>query len=446
MHNPSAPPRPDEHSAARHTHAWTVPEFKRVLSATVLIALGNWMERIVVGWYVLDQSGSIFLTAASFAARQAPAVFAAPIAGVLADRVSRSRMLGITALFKGGTLIALWAVIAPGDLPVWPVFIIVAFSGIGQSFEIPATQGLVTDAVPRRLRMNAIATQSIGARAVGALGGLAGGVVSEQFGVASALLAGVGVFALGAFATTLIRLPTRRPSAQVSRQATNRHSGLEPESRTKPDRQAKGATGRGARLNVFADAIDGLRLLFAIPVVRTLLIVAVVVEVFGFAYGAVLPAMARDALGVEAAGLGALTMMAGFGGLTGVGVLALLGDFQRKGLLLIGVAVLYGVFLIAFALSGLFPLSLALMFGVGMMAGSFDAMQWTLLQQNVPDDMRGRAIGGWVFAISFGWVGHLALGAVAEWVGVQWALGVAGAVVVVTGLVVWRVAPLLRRT
>ena len=93
-------------------------------------------------------------------------------------------------------------------------------------------------------------------------------------------------------------------------------------------------------MNVFADAIDGLRLLFAIPVVRTLLIVAVVVEVFGFAYVAVMPAMARDALGVEEGGLGALTMMAGFGGLAGVGVLALLGDFQRKGSLLVGVAVL----------------------------------------------------------------------------------------------------------
>ena len=55
--------------------------------------------------------------------------------------------------------------------------------------------------------------------------------------------------------------------------------------------------------------------------------------------------------------------------------------------------------------------------GVGAMAAAFDAMQW----------MRGRAIGGWVFAIGFGWVGHLALGAATETFGVQWALAATGA-------------------
>ena len=73
--------------------------------------------------------------------------------------------------------------------------------------------------------------------------------------------------------------------------------------------------------------------------------------------------------------------------------------------------------------------------GVGASAAAFDAMQWTLLQLNVPEEMRGRAVGAWVFAIGFGWIGHIGLGAIGEQIGVQWALTVAGLVVILTGLV-----------
>ena len=79
------------------------------------------------------------------------------------------------------------------------------------------------------------------------------------------------------------------------------------------------------------------------------------------------------------------------------------------------------------------------------MAAMFDAMEWTLLQANVPDNMRGRVIGGWVFAIGFGWIGHMAMGAVGEAVGVRWAIGGAGLVVIVASLAAVAFAPILRR-
>ena len=82
---------------------------------------------------------------------------------------------------------------------------------------------------------------------------------------------------------------------------------------------------------------------------------------------------------------------------------------------------------------------------VGAMAAGFDAMQLTLLQATVPDNMRGRVVGGWIFAIGFGWVGHLAMGAVGDAVGVRWAIGGAGVVVVMTSVLVLVAAPLIRR-
>ena len=58
--------------------------------------------------------------------------------------------------------------------------------------------------------------------------------------------------------------------------------------------------------------------------------------------------------------------------------------------------------------------------------------------------MRGRAIGGWVFVVGFGWMGQVALGAAAEAFGVPWALGGAGVLVLVTGLAALGLAGKLR--
>ena len=395
--------------------AFRFPAFRRVWAAGVLIALAIWTERLAVGWLILTETDSVFLTAASFAARQAPGLIAAPLAGAISDRMPRHRLLGIAAAFRA-LLLALLAIFALAGLePLWVAFALIALAGVGQSFEIPATQALVTDAVPRRAAMNAVALQSVGARGVGALGGLVGGVVIARYGIPAALLAGAVVSLIGGVVVGAMRAPAaRRPRA---------------------------GTRDGS---VLRDVVDGLRVMLALPLVRTLLALAVVVEMFGFAYQSVLPAVARSVLRVGEVGLGLLSMMAGFGSLAGVIALTAAGNVRRRGPLLIGITAGYGACLLAFASSGVFPLSLVLITGVGAMAAAFDAMQWVLLQQHVPDEMRGRAIGGWVFAIGFGWIGHLALGGAAETFGVQWALVATGAAVMLTGLAAAALAPKLR--
>ncbi|MBI4306224.1 MAG: MFS transporter, partial [Chloroflexi bacterium] len=69
------------------------PAFRRAVIAFILVAIASWMERLVVGWYVHQQTQSAFLTAATFAARSAPQVVFGPIAGAVADRFDRRRVL-----------------------------------------------------------------------------------------------------------------------------------------------------------------------------------------------------------------------------------------------------------------------------------------------------------------------------------------------------------------
>jgi predicted MFS family arabinose efflux permease len=251
-------------------------------------------------------------------------------------------------------------------------------------------------------------------RAVGALGALVAGLAIDELGVPFTLISSGLVFLIAGFLALIV----------------SRGLQVEVTERTK---------------SIVRDVLDGLQLMSQLPVVRMILITAVLVEVFGFAYGALMPAVAKEALGVDVKGLGTLTMMAGVGSVLGSVFLMALGNFSKKGLLLIGIGVSYGVFVSTFSASGSYAVALILILGVGASAAAFDAMQWTLLQLNVPDEMRGRAVGAWVFAIGFGWVGHLGLGAIAETVGVQWALGIAGCSVIVTALVAMIFSEKLRK-
>ena len=394
--------------------AFAFPKFRRVWLASVIFSLGNWGERLATGWVVLNETDDVFLAAATFAVRQAPQLIFAPIGGAVADRFSRGKIVLLISIYKALILTALAIIAANGLEPLWLVFVILGFSGVGQSFELPAIQGMVTSSVPRAFRMNAVAVQSTGMRAVGALGALAAGYAISAIGVPVTFLASGSTFVAGGVLALFA------------------NKGLQTRKMVKTD-------------SVVRDVVDGLKLMSTLPIVRMILITAVLVEIFGFAYGAVMPAVAKNALNVDSEGLGTLTMMAGVGSVIGSVFLMALGNFRRKGLLLIGIAIAYGIFLATFSAPGSYAAALVLIMGVGASAAAFDAMQWTLLQLNVPDEMRGRAVGAWVFAIGFGWIGHLGMGAVGEAVGVQTALAGAGIIVVITGIAAYLFSPSMRR-
>lgn len=400
--------------------AFDYPAFRLLWLSANFVALGIWAERLAVGWLVLEQTDSVLLSAATFAAGSAPGIIAAPIGGAVADRFPRNRLLPLTAFVRAASMLSIALFALSGFPNPWPIFVILAFEGVVNSFDMPAKQGLITDIVPREARMNAISVHSVGTRAVAAVGALASGIIAEFIGIYAALFVAAGAVLIGGI--IVIFVPTMRSSV----------------------RQA-GASLRNTLGSIFKDAIVGVRAMMRIPTVSTLLWMAIVVEIFGFAYDSVMPAMARDELGVAESGLGTLRFAAGLGAVAGAIALSFLGDFSRKGPLLLGIAMGYGLGLMGVASSPNLITALLLVTMVGAAASMFDAMEWTLLQANVPNRLRGRVIGGWVFAIGFGWVGHLAMGAVGDAFGVRWAIGGAGLIVAATSLIALAISPVLRR-
>jgi len=396
----------------RPFQSFSAPGFPRIWTAAVLFALGQWTERLAIGWFVFDQTDSAFLTAATIAAAAAPGIIFGPIAGAVSDRSPRPHVLAFAAALKAAVLLTIAILVATDFTHIVLLLLLVAISGVGNSFHISSLHTLSGDIAGPTRRASAISIVSTGQRAVSAAGALGAGIVIATAGPTTSFLLTATAFVL---ATATYRgLADPRPPA-----------------------------GR-AHATFLADTFEGLRIVGQVPMVGILLGLMVVIEIFGFSYMSILPALADRVLNVGPIGLGGLTAAGSLGSVAGTLVLATYADRARLGLLFIGIFCAFGVLLIALGTSNWYAISLLAVAGVGACAAMVDALEWIMLQAAVPDRLRGRVLGAWNVAIGFGWVGPLLLGALADATSVEVTFASAGAILIAVATLAALLFPRLR--
>jgi MFS-type transporter involved in bile tolerance (Atg22 family) len=189
---------------------------------------------------------------------------------------------------------------------------------------------------------------------------------------------------------------------------------------------------------------DGFAYLRGHETLRTLMILALAPMLFGMPYISLLPVFADDVLGIGNEGYGLLLSCTGVGALIGALTVASMGEYRRRGQLLLIIMIWYGVMLILFSRSTVPVLSYVLLFGVGAGQTGYLAFNMTLLQTHASDEMRGRVIS--FFYLNRGLVplGTVAAGFAAQVFGVQPTVTAMGAMVVGLGLMTWWRAPRVR--
>ena len=161
------------------------PAFRRVWLGAALYALGTWMERLAIGWFVLDVTGSVFLAALSLGIRSVPNLVLGPIGGAVSDRLPRGRVLTATALVRAvaAALMTLVVIVDVATVPLLLGLVFVTSSTL--AFHNTSLQPLQAEiAGPARLA-NAISLTSFGQRSVGAAGALGGGALIGWIGPAN---------------------------------------------------------------------------------------------------------------------------------------------------------------------------------------------------------------------------------------------------------------------
>src|SRR5262249_12657113 len=131
-----------------------------------------------------------------------------------------------------------------------------------------------------------------------------------------------------------------------------------------------------------------------------------------------LPAFATNVLtssGSPAGRLSALMACQGLGAIVGALFIGSGGQNRFHRSLLLGVQVLLGLLIAAFAISPYYPLSLGILFIVGMAFMALFSISFSLVQLTVPDALRGRVVSIYMVALRGGWpLGGLVAGKLAD--------------------------------
>ena len=388
--------------------------FRLFFFGQLISLIGSWMQTTAQQWLVYRLTGSeLSLGVVTFAAFL-PVLILSLGMGVIVDRFERRRLLVITQtwfLLQAAVLAVLTAL---GVIQYQHVIVLALLAGIGNALDMPARQSFYVDLVDRDEMMNAIALNSSVFNGARIIGPAIGGVVIALMGEAPAFGLNAISFLAVIGALLMMRLSPFVP----------------------PMRHGSG----------WSELRQGLAYLVADRRVLGLVSMVAAFSVFGFPYVVLLPAFAGEVLGTGAAGLGALLAAQGVGALASALGLAFLGERRSKGRMLFASRALLPVSVLLLAVSRTPQVSmLALVLGGYTLINQL-AITNTLIQAVVPDELRGRVLSTYTWALGGFWpIGALLTGWMAERLGAPQAVLVVAGVSAVLALAGWAAFPEARR-
>ncbi|MGH7154466.1 MAG: MFS transporter, partial [Acetobacteraceae bacterium] len=205
-----------------------------------------------------------------------------------------------------------------------------------------------------------------------------------------------------------------------------------------------------ARLPVLAGIAEGLRLVRQERRLLATLIVTVIYNVFAWPFTSMVPVIAQQHLGLDAAGTGIISSVDGLGAFIGALLIGAIVTPRFYGRVYIGGIITYSVMLTAFALMpSPLPAGAALL-AEGIGGSGYSIMQTTLVYLYAPPEMRSRMLGLLSVCIGVGPIGFVHLGLLANAIGAQWATVVTGIEGLLALALTWRwwrvLLPTLRLT
>ena len=336
--------------------------------------------------------------------------------GMLADRVPRRLVLQVGQAFQALLAGLVSVLLFMEVLRYEHLIVIVFFQGAGMALMMPARQAMIPEIAGEERLMNAISLGAAGMTTMRLIAPAIGGALLVIANSAWLYSAVVVYYLVAIGAIVPIRL------ASVNAAAT--------------------AAARDAR--GWAGVRDGIRYTMQQPAILQVLAVNLLIVCASMPWMFLLPGWVEDVLGLGGFHLGLLLSVMGVGSLFGSLVIASLPP-RRRGLLYLLSAVLLASGVLAFAVFEAFLLAALLTVVIGVAHAVRMSLSTVLIQTYVAPEYRGRVLS--IYMMEFGLValGVFAVGAIAEVVGLQLAIGGAAAFLLVVALVLLPAFPTLRR-
>ena len=364
--------------------------FRLLWMASLLSSTARWADMVVIGWLTLELTDSPLMVGIVAACKMA-GYLAAPFMGVAADRMDRRLLLIVAAAVNLAVSAIMLLLVVSGWLALWHVIVLALVGSFTWAIDNPTRNALVPDLVETEDLTNAVALNAVAMEITVVIGPALGGLMIPTLGMGGAygLIAGI------CLVDVVVLLMMKSVKHAI-------HAHESP----------------------VRSLIGGIKYVWDNQTVLVLLAIAFLLNLLAAPYRyAFLPVFARYILDAGAAGYGMLTAMAGFGALVAGLWVVSLGNFRRRGRMLVWSSFAWPVSLLLFALSTSYYLSLTLVF----VAGLTQAIVWTviatLILSHTDQPMRGRVMGlrtGVVISLPFG---NFLAGAVAERFGAPLAQG-----------------------
>src|ERR1700730_8942848 len=134
--------------------------FQLFFSGQLISLVGTWMQNIAQDWLVYRLTGSSLLLGTVAFASQIPIFLLAPVAGIVADRWNRHRIVIATQSASMVVGLTLATLTLTGRIRIWEIMVMASLLGVVNAFDIPARQAFLIEMVGRDDLLNAIALNS----------------------------------------------------------------------------------------------------------------------------------------------------------------------------------------------------------------------------------------------------------------------------------------------
>ena len=370
------------------------------------------MGGVAQGWLVYHLTGSGFALGWVSAGWSISTLLLSLFGGTISDRVEKRDLLIYMRLGQLLNTLVLTVLIMTDLVQVWHMAVGSLITGIFFSFMMPAQNALVSELVNRETLLNAISLNSIGMGLMGIVAAWLAGWAIDALGVGSVYI--VLTLSYAGIILTLFQLP-----------------------------RTQGATS--SRDSVWKELKAGVGYLRVRPIIVPLLGLVFARGLLAMPYRTMMPKFAQDVMGMGASGLGWLTAASGAGSLIASLALASLGDYRGKGKLLLISGIVMGISIIAFANTLSLPWVLLLLALVGGTGISCMVNNQMILQLSCDDEYRGRVMSMYMMMFGVTQLANMPIGALADSMGVQWVLTLAGGLFAATFVALLLFARRIRR-
>jgi MFS family permease len=342
----------------RSFNSLEVPNYRRYFAGQLISLSGTWMQTVAAIWVILSLTGSGVAVGLTTALQFLPMLLFGAWGGLIADRMSKRKLLIVTQALMAIPAIGLLAVTATGVVAPWMVFLAVFAMGSVNAVDNPTRQSFVIEMVGSDRVVNAVSLNSVIVQMARIVGPALAGILIATVGV-------VPCFALNAltFVAMIFALwgmdPRRLRAAPLA------------------------ARERGA-------IRAALRYVRATPELAVPLGLMALVGTLGFNFQVVLPLLAKFSFDGGAMTYGVLVSAMAVGSIVGALVT---GHHGRTGPRLIAAGALaFGVLALLSAAMPSLALEVVTLAGLGAAAVTFAATINSSLQLAVSPEMRGRVM------------------------------------------------------